>query len=210
MREGYKCRLFHKTISVLFRDLWVLSVTALKHASPVTVGLCLATCTRQLSLGLATWTFAAADRKESTRLLRKGGGHVFMRRAALGFGAWEREFSRKKVTIQGSELSRAIKHWINRRMSRGWNGWVVAVMRREAEASAILRGLVWGRAGQVGVWATQAMAAAGCARQCCAYGDRLADDMHAGSDSRARGQQLRRNDLLRAQSPGLAQQCLLL
>ena len=73
---------------------------------------------RQLSRGWGAWVEMAADRAEYMRLLRRGGSFMFNRKLAASMASWL-----AFIAPRDDPMARAVKHLVNRQLSRGWTGW---------------------------------------------------------------------------------------
>ena len=79
---------------------------------------------RELSRGWGAWVEMAIERAEFLQKLRKGLSFMINRRSALAFAGWLYSIERaQNQNRKADAMSRALKTFINRKLSRGWESW---------------------------------------------------------------------------------------
>ena len=73
---------------------------------------------RELSRGWVAWVEMAFDRAEFLRKLRKGVSRMVHQQLSFGFVSW-----REAIAPRDDPMSKALRYFVNREMSRGWVSW---------------------------------------------------------------------------------------
>ena len=73
---------------------------------------------RALSRGWGAWVEMAEDRAAFMQKLRKGLSYMVNRQRARSFASWL-----EYIAPRDDPMSRAMAHFVNRELSRGWVGW---------------------------------------------------------------------------------------